>query len=245
MMKPVLLIARASMLDAVRRRDLAVLGIFAGLLLAFLVAARWTGLEKPAAGTFLLNMSLTLVLFATHLTTLLVAARQFPEELEQRTLYPLLARPVRRLDVVLGKWAAAWMMGCGLLLGLLLPVLLLAPQLEYYDPRTLTQMLALQPLALMTTAAVSVALSLALPRGLAVAAALLLVFGADHLTRFAARFPLAHMLPNPSRLNMTVRYTDGIGPLSAGQWTALAGAGLLWTLALLMLAGRHFSRRNL
>lgn len=238
-------IARATLLESLRRRDLTVLAIGMTLLLAFLGAARWVGLEQPAVGTFLLNLSLTLVLVSAHLITLLISARQLPEELEQRTLYPLLARPIRRMDVLLGKWIACACMGIGLCAALLTPVLILVPQLEFYDHRTLIQLVALQVPALMLTAAIPQCLVLILPRGLALFGSLLIVFGADYWVRFGPRFPLIYLIPNPARLNLALRYTDGIGPLSAGQWTILFWAALLWTFGLLGLAVARFERRRL
>jgi ABC-type transport system involved in multi-copper enzyme maturation permease subunit len=245
-MSPVLMpMVRATLIESIRRKDLAVVAIFAVLLLAFLGAARWVGLERPASGTFLLNLSLTLALYGAQLVTVLVAARQFPEEIEHRTLYPLLARPIRRRQMVLAKWAACSCMGIGLAAVLVLPVLLLVPKLEPYSLHTLFQLLGLQPFALMTSAAIAMALSLLLPRGLALAAALGVVFGADLILRLGARLPVVHLLPDPMRLNLTLRYTDGIGPLPAAGLLSLMLAAGLWTLAMLLLADYRFTRRAL
>ncbi len=238
-------IVRSTLIDALRRRDLGVVAILMWALLILLVAARMVGLEQPTTGTFLLNLSLTLVTFSAHMIALLVSARQLPEEWENRTLYPLLARPVARGTVVLGKWAGATVMGCGIFIGLLVPVWALVPQLEFYDPRTLAQLITLQPLALMCTAAIPILCTLYLQRALAVSVALVLVFGADFMARWAERFPLLYLLPNPLRLNLVLRYTDGIGPLPAGDFITLALAALLWTTALLIQSILRFERRPL
>ncbi len=238
-------IVRATVLEAARRKDIAVLAIFMVALLFVLGSARVVGLERPAAGTFLLNLSLTLIIGGAHLVTLLVAARQIPDEIEQRTLYPLLARPIRRSDVLIGKWLAAFLLGLLLMFCLFVPVWLLVPRLEHYETGTLIQLLTLQPLALMATAAVPLFLTLCLPRGLAMALALLIVIGADYLVRFVDGFPLIWLLPNPSRLNLVLRYTDGIAPLAWGSWAVLACAALLWTVSLLFMAKHLFERRAL
>jgi len=39
----------------------------------------------------------------------LIAARQIPEEMQRRTIYPLMARPITRGQLLLGKWATATM----------------------------------------------------------------------------------------------------------------------------------------
>lgn len=238
-------IIRSTLIDALRRRDLSVVAIFMLALLILLAAARVVGLERPAAGTFLLNLALTLATFGAHLIALLISARQLPEEWENRTLYPLLARPVARGTVVLGKWTGATIMGTGLFFGLLIPVWILVPQLEFYDPRTLAQLIALQPLALMCSAAIPILCTLYLPRALAVATALVVVFGTGHLVRWAERFPAIYLLPNPLRLNLVLRYTDGIGPLPAGQFIGLALAAILWTSAILIQSILRFERKAL
>ncbi len=238
-------IIRATLLEAVRRREMGVVLILMGAMLALLLAARVVGLERPAAGTLLLNLGLTLTVMAAHLVTLLVAARQLPQEMEQRTLYPLLARPIARHVMVGAKWAAAAVVGTGFFYLFVLPVWWLVPRLECYDSRTLVQLLVLQPPALMLTAAIAILTSVYLPRALAVTVALLVVFGTDYIVRWATRWPVLVWIPNPMRLNLVLRYTDGIGPLSSVEFAALATWTLLWTAALLGQAMLRFERRPL
>lgn len=238
-------VARAALLDMVRRRDLAVAGLFLLALLAFLAAARAAGIEHPATGTFLLDMALDLVAMLAQLMTLALAARQFPEEMENRTLYPLLARPVRRGEVVAGKWAACAVAGISLHAAMVSAVLALAPRLEFYDGGTGLQAIFLQGLALATVAAWSMALSLGLPKGPALLIAAVLVFGAGPLARLAGGGWLGRWVPDLTRLNLTLRYTDGIGPLPAGDFTLLALGALMWA-GLGLAAGMHlFKGKNL
>ncbi len=237
-------IARGTLLEAVRRKDLAVLGLFAGVLLILLASARAVGIDNPATGTLLINLTLTLIIGLAHLITLAMAGRQMPEELENRTLYPLLARPVRRVEVLLGKWSACVLVGLTVFAALVIPALLLAPRLEHYAIGTLAQLLLLQPAALGVTAALAIMLSLALPRGPAFCVAALAVFGGDGLTRLMRGLPTAHGFPNPGRMNLALRYTDGIGPLTATDIAVLLLYGILWTTLLLGAAARLFRNRS-
>ena len=238
-------LARAALLDMVRRRDIAVAGIFLFALLAFLAAARAVGIETPATGTFLLNMSLDLVAMLTQLVTLVLAARQFPEEFENRTIYPLLARPVRRAEVVVGKWMACAAAGMALYLAMVLAVWLLAPRMEFYDGRTFLQTIFLQGFVLATMAAWSMALSLVLPKGPAILVSGFLVLGAGPLTRLVGDGWLDRWVPDLSKLNLTLRYTDGVGPLPADELTLLALGALIW-VALGLVSGLYlFERKNL
>lgn len=241
----IIAIARAALIDASRRKDAAVMGIFGVCFLLFLVAARFVGIEDAATGTFLLNLSLTTVTGLSHLLTCIIAARQLPDEFENRTLYPLLARPLHRSDVLLGKWSAAVLMGLLAFVVLLIPVFLLAPRMESYNTGTLLQLLTLQPAALMLTAAIPMLCALFLPRGLALFSALLWIFGAGMLPRLISAIPRWRWLPDPGHFNLVLRYTDGIHPLPPHEWIFLLLAALLWTVGLLALATRIFQRRAL
>lgn len=241
----VLVIARATWLELVRRKDIAVAGMFLIGLLLLLGAARMVGLEHAAAGTLLLNLSLTLVTGVAQVMTLLMAARQFPEELEQRTLYALLARPIRRADVVLGKWTACALAGIALFALMNACVLPLTPRMESYYAATLAQHLLLQITALTTIAALSLLLTLAWPKGLAVLAAALLTFAIGPLLRRFHDSWLGTLWPDPSRLHLVLRYTDGIEPLPAADLLLLLLSGTLWTIGFLWAAIMLFNQRKL
>ena len=104
----------ATLVESVRRKDLyvvwllAVCGIGAGAVMST-IGVR--GLE-----TFLRDVTLTVINLLSTAVCIWLAARQMPEELSRRTLFPLLARPVRRGDVLLGKFLAVWLLSCGALL---------------------------------------------------------------------------------------------------------------------------------
>ena len=237
--------ASAALLEARRRRDAAVAAIFAGVFGIGLLAARRVGYESPPAATFLLNLGLATSAFLSLLASLLLGARQLPDEMENRTLQPLLARPVRRAEVLLGKWLAAWAAGAALFAATALPTLLLVPRLEPVCAGTLFQGLCLHALALGFVGALGMAATLWLPRAPGTLLAAALAFGAGPLVRLGGRWPVLHALPDPGRLNLVGRYTDGIGPLPPGDFLLLAAYALLWTGLLLGGAIRTFESRSL
>ncbi len=238
-------VARAALLDMVRRKDLAVAGLFLLALLVFLAAARASGIENPATGTFLLNMGMDLVAMVAQVLTLVLAARQFPEEMENRTLYPLLARPVRRAEVLVGKWLACAMAGISFYGVMTWAVWLLAPRMEFYDGGTCLQAVFLQGFAVATVAAWAMAVSLGLPKGPAILVSAFLVFGAGPLARLVDGDWLGRWVPDLAKLNLTLRYTDGIGPLPAGDLACLVLGAVIW-IVLGLVAGIYlFNRKNL
>ncbi len=244
-MKRVGVIARFSLLELLRRKDLAVLGLFAGISIVFLGLARVVGFETPSAATFTLNLALTLVTGLAHLMTLLMAARQLPDELERRTLFLLLARPVTRAEIFLGKSLAAWGTGLVLYFSLLLPVLILVPRLEPFEAGTFWQMLALIPPGLAITAALGMCLSLLVPKNMAIAFGAALLFGANTLGSWRGVGTLLHFLPVPSKLDLTLRYTDGALPLSGSAMALSVAYALIWSILLLGFSMKLFSRRPL
>ncbi len=88
-------------LESIRRKDLWVVAILGFLVIAsagMLGIFGFQGLELFAKdlGFSVLSMFSTVV-------AVLTSTRVMPEELKQRTLYPLLARPISRFDLLVGK----------------------------------------------------------------------------------------------------------------------------------------------
>lgn len=245
------LVGRGVALEMVRRQDLLVVALLLGLFLVGALAVRLVGIENPATGTFVLNLGLTLAYLCAHVLTLLMAARQLPDEIERRTLHPLLARPLDRGVVLLGKWGACAACGTATVLALGLPAWCVAPHLEAYHPGLLAQLILLQPFSLALVAALALAGSLLWPRGvnLVVGGGLLLVsdqligllrHGAGRAVAWCAQY-----LPDFSRLNLITRYTDGQDPLSALTLVGLLAYAAIFIVFLLSVAEQAFRRRTL
>jgi ABC-type transport system involved in multi-copper enzyme maturation permease subunit len=58
---------------------------------------------------YIKDICLLLIWVSALLVTITTAARQIPAERESRTIFPLLAKPVTRGQVVLGKFAGCWL----------------------------------------------------------------------------------------------------------------------------------------
>ena len=104
----------ATVIESVRRKDLYVvwmLAIFGSLAGSVLARIGVRGIE-----TFLRDITFSIINLLSTLICIWLAGRQIPEELTRRTLFPLLARPVRRFDVLLGKFVAVWLLSAGALL---------------------------------------------------------------------------------------------------------------------------------
>jgi len=254
--RPLLLIGRGVWIELFRRKDLAVLLILMGLYVLGVWVVRLVGIKNPSTATFLLNLGMTLAYFCAHVLTLLIAARQLPDEIENRTLYPLLARPVERHTVIVGKWLACVACGAATLLLLFLLGWIPVPKMESYHGVMLIQTLVLHVASLSVLAALAMALSLLVPRGVnLVLLALWFVVGRNVLGFLTARFEEAGLkeialwfsayLPDFSKLNLITRYTDGIAPLAGGSFLGLLLYGAVFSAVALLLAAYVFRRRPL
>ncbi len=250
------LIARGVFLETIRRKEFYVLLLLAALYAVATLVVALVGIENAATATFLLNFGMAFAWIASHILVLLTAARQIPNELETRALYPLLAKPVLRTHYLLGKLAAASISGFLTLLVLLVLAWLPVPKLQSYDSALLLQYIVLGALSLNLLASLALLLSLFLPKGVNLVLLAVLFFGGDNMIGFvrahASTGPLESLarwitfyIPDFSLLNLTTRYTDGMSALPPGELLGLLVYGIVFSAAALCLAALRFRRRAL
>lgn len=100
-------VARLLLLELYRRRDVYVALILAVLVVVPLASVNIFGTEGVVR--YLSELSLVLIWVVSVVVGISMASRQVPRELETRTVLPLLAKPVRRSDVLVGKFLGAGM----------------------------------------------------------------------------------------------------------------------------------------
>ncbi|MFC1601000.1 ABC transporter permease subunit [Candidatus Sumerlaeota bacterium] len=98
----IFLIAWTLALEAWRRREIYAIVFVTIMLLVGLRFVRFFEIE--GIGKFYREISLKVMNITTAATVILLAARQLPREFSSRTIYPLLAKPVARVDFLLGKY---------------------------------------------------------------------------------------------------------------------------------------------
>lgn len=172
----------ASSLEALRRKDLYVVVI----LTLLLVAGGWMfgffgirGLE-----VFIRDVTFSAIGIFSTILTVLIAARQIPEEVQRKTIYPLLARPITRWQFLVGKWLAA---STTSILGFLILVLAARLMLLAFGVPVapiLWQYVALKMVGIVWLCAVTVGLSVYMTTGANVTICLILAFGSGAFNRF-------------------------------------------------------------
>ena len=96
-----------------RRKDFYVLFVMTVVVTLVMASANFFDDDKIVR--FLKEICLWLIWVSTIVVAVTTAARQIPAEKENRTIFPLLAKPVSRGEVVLGKFLGCWL-ACGLCL---------------------------------------------------------------------------------------------------------------------------------
>lgn len=99
--------------EMVRRKDFYVLFIITALI-TLLMGSINIFQDKSIAG-YLKELALLLIWICSLVIAITTTARQLYAEKENRTIFPLLAKPVSRAQLLLGKFFGCWM-ACGLAL---------------------------------------------------------------------------------------------------------------------------------
>ncbi len=102
----ILTLARMVWLEMVRRKDIYVLLILLAAFLVTLMTLDLFGLGQ--AVSYLKEIGLLLAWVCSWILAVSISTRQLPQEERQGTIFPLLAKPVSRTEVLIGKWLGAW-----------------------------------------------------------------------------------------------------------------------------------------
>jgi len=112
-MNIVLALSNVVIKELYRRKDFYVLFVMTAVITLLMGSVNFFHDSK------IVRIVKTLCLLLIWISTLVIAitttARQIPAERENRTIFPLLAKPVTRAQVVVGKFSGCWL-ACGLAL---------------------------------------------------------------------------------------------------------------------------------
>ena len=90
-----------------RRKDFYVLFVLTGLITVAAGSVQF--FHDPNIARYIKDLCLFLIWISALIITIGMAARQIPAERESRTIFPLLAKPVTRAQVILGKFLGCWL----------------------------------------------------------------------------------------------------------------------------------------
>lgn len=250
-------LAGAVVLESVRRRDLWVVAILGGLIVLSAAGLGFFGLQ--GLEVFAKDLAVTVLGAFGSAIAVLTSCRLLPEEVKNRTLYPLLARPITRFQLILGKLAGAiavtWIGFLGLAL---LTAGALALFHVAYEPIMLQYLFA-KLVGLALVCAIGLCLSVIMTPTAAATSGFVLVFGSSMITRalvmgYDGASPAGKMLfKGMTALLPQLSLFDLGGRATYLSWTpvplwvmlALAGYALLYGFALTGIAWLRFRRQAL
>lgn len=249
-------LARIVWIEMLRRKDVYVLFILLAGLLLTLISLDIYGLGQVTA--YVKEIGLLGAWILGWILALNTSVRQLPQEETRGTIFPLLAKPVSRAELVLGKWLGAWAIACAATLSFYAATsLVVVLRGGGFAPATLVQAFLLHMTALGVLAAIGIALSTRLNRDAATAMAYVLT-GATFL--IVPRVPsllvtsngpaaplllgLYYALPHFELFDERRRLVHDWG---AAQWIHVCGVigyGVLLVAVFLLLAWIGYRRKT-
>lgn len=106
-MKTVFAIASVVIKELYRRKDFYVLFVLSALIT--IAAGSINFFKDMVMVRYVKDICLLLIWFSTLIIAVITAARQIPSEKENRTIFPLLSKPVSRGQVIAGKFLGCWL----------------------------------------------------------------------------------------------------------------------------------------
>lgn len=105
-MRNVLAIARVVLVEMYRRKEFYVL--FFLTIVICLIMGSISIFDDARVARYLEELCLLLIWVSSLIIAITMTARQIPAEQEQRTLLPLLAKPLSRTQLIFGKFLGCW-----------------------------------------------------------------------------------------------------------------------------------------
>jgi ABC-type transport system involved in multi-copper enzyme maturation permease subunit len=121
-MRPIVAIAKATVGEAIRRRVLLII-LFVAVLLLF-VAPLLGVLSARSEKTVLTGFVLGIIQLSSAVIAITLTVYMIPNEVERRTIYTILSKPVQRYQFLVGKYLGA-VSALALMMGLMSVVVIL------------------------------------------------------------------------------------------------------------------------
>ena len=112
-MNVIFAIASVVLTEMIRRKDFYVLFFLTALITVVMGSVNF--FHDANIVRYLKEICLLLIWICSLVVAIGTTARQLPSEKEQRTIFPLLAKPVTRAQLIVGKFLGCWL-ACGLAL---------------------------------------------------------------------------------------------------------------------------------
>lgn len=243
-------------LEMLRRKEFYVLLIIMGVMLIALLGMDAFGLGGVVV--YIKDIGLLSAWILAWILAVNSGTRQLPREETQGTIFTLLAKPVSRFELIIGKWAGVWTITALATLSFYL-VIVLAVLLQngHIDPLTMVQGYVLHTAGLAVIVAFAVALSVRLHNDAAMVLTYVLtatLYGViPGMSATAMNTPgwlggiltaAYFLLPHLDVFDMRRRIVHDWGPTDSATFLAALCYGACMTIAILLLAWTAYRRKR-
>jgi ABC-type transport system involved in multi-copper enzyme maturation permease subunit len=241
-MAKILILALSVIKELIRRKDFYL--IFALLLVIILYAAGISFGGEKGFERYFREIGISFTYMFSVIIAIVFASRQIPQEIEMKTLYPLLAHPVSRGELILGKFLGVF--SISIISFTLFYVTILAAFFLRGDfsspPILLIEGYILHICTLSFFASLSILLSLYLSIAANVGVTTILYFGTNW---FGATMPAYIFLPHPELFDIKEKIIHTWDTIPFWALSFLVVYALIYSSIFISLAYSSFKRRNL
>ena len=255
-MMRILTIAWTVWLEMIRRKDLYVLLILLLALLFVLMSLNIFGLGGVIR--YVADVGLLFAWVFSIVLAVSMAARHLPQEEARGTIYPLLAKPITRAELIVGKWLGTWTApAVATLLFYLVVFSTVILRGGTFNGLCMAQALLLHVVVLSCVSAISLAFSTRMTYGAAASMAYMMIATAFSITprvpelmvqqnRFTANMLLAlyYGLPHFELFDLRQRVVHDWGPVSWSVMAQVLAYGVVWTAILLLLSWISYRKKH-
>lgn len=252
----VLTIAWTVWLEMIRRKDLYVLLILLLALLFTLMSVNAFGLGGVTR--YVADVGLLLGWLFSIILAVSMAGRHLPQEESKGTIYPLLAKPITRAELLLGKWLGTWSSStCATLVFYVVIFAVVSLRGGTYRGVCLFEVVLLHVAFLAVVNALALACSTRMSYGAAATVAYVMISAAMLVTprvpelvahetgaAITGLLVLYYGLPHFELFDLRQRLVHDWGPAPWPSVLAVLAYGVLWTALLLVIAWLAYRRKK-
>lgn len=255
-MTRILTIAFTVWRDILRRKDVYVLLILLGAILSMLTSLDVFGLGSTVA--YVMDLGLVATWLFGWILSIHVSSRELPQEESRGTVFSLLAKPITRIELILGKWLGAWSVVCAaVFIFYALVMTVVAARGGSFDAVAVLQGVILHCGVIAVMTAIGLAFSTRMNHDAAAsisyvttATALLVVPAIPHLMTQAKGINAGLLLlvynvfPHFEVMDMRLRIVHGYGAAPLGAVAAALLYGILWAAIPIVIAWLGYRRKR-
>lgn len=250
-------IGRGVLVELVRKKDFYVLLVM--LAVTMVALASQSFFQVQGVSRYVKDLGYTFITLFSMVISITVSARQLPEEIERRTIYPLLAKPVGRFEVIVGKFLG------GTLASIISFTAFFAVYIVFFviegaggQGMLLAQSYLFGILFLSLTSAIAVFFSCFLTVSANVTLSLLMYFAVSAYagqmrdmilySKGAASYAMGvvyYLIPHFDFYDLRIRLTHAWDPLAPWVVSSVAAYTLVYCSFLVYFSGRIFGRKQL